>query len=145
MSSEYRGDSRASYALYAHYQKRLRQTWQLKAEKADAAKDVVIDKQSWQTPQMKAFRVEFDSLCKEGFLRCLSQWNDYTKPIISPEDFNRFLEKAKTTYPKQWRFLAPLRNVNKKRDRAELHAYKERQVFCSILALQRQANFRVSQ
>ena len=32
--------------------------------------------------------------------------------------------------------------MNKKKDRAELLAYKERQIFCTLLSLQRQANFR---
>ena len=35
-----------------------------------------------------------------------------------------------------------MRNVDQKRDWQELTAYKERQVFCSLLALQRQSNFR---
>ena len=141
MAVEYRGDSRASYALFAHYQKRKCQSWELMAEKALAEKEGVFAKQSWSDQPMKDFRREFDKLCRDGFIACLSGWNDYTQPIISHEDFSRFLVRAKMVYPRQWKFLSGLRNINKK-DRDELRAYKERQVFCTILSLQRQANYK---
>ena len=42
LAVEYRGDSRASYALYAQYQKRVRQSWQMIAEQAMAEKEKMM-------------------------------------------------------------------------------------------------------
>ena len=115
MAIEFRGNSRASYALYAHYQKRLRQSWELAAKESAAAQEGLFDKQSWSAKEMKDFRRDFDKVCFDGFVSCLSGWNDYTEPIVSAADFTKYLEKAKAVFKRQWDFLASLRNVNKKR------------------------------
>lgn len=106
MAIEYRGDSRVSYALYAHYQKRVRQSWEIIAAQTMAAKDGVFDKQSWNAKLMKEFcsEFDFDALCRNGFISCLSQWIDYTEPIINASNFLKCLKRERLfiLYSKQW-------------------------------------------
>ena len=71
----------------------------------------------------------------------MSQFQDYSKPLILEEDFYAFMELARLIYDKQWRFLISLRNIDKE-DSHDLVAYKERQVFCQLMTLQRVANYK---
>ena len=71
----------------------------------------------------------------------MTEYQDYTQPILSKVDFLNYLELAKTVFRPQWRFLIGLRNV-RSTDSKALKAFKERQVFCQILAMQRVTNFR---
>lgn len=51
------------------------------------------------------------------------------------------MELAKDVYDRQYRFLLSLRNITSE-DSPELVAYKERQVFCQLMTLQRVSNYK---
>jgi len=137
LAVEYWGDSRSSSLLYAAYQKRQDKCYEARAEAAG-----VYDVQSFNTDEQVVFRKRFNNLCKWSFIWCLTTHQDYSQPIVAPVDFDNYLNLAKHVYSTKWRFLASLRNVDPKNDPPSLLAYKERQVFCELLALQRVSNYR---
>jgi hypothetical protein len=64
-------------------------------------------------------------------------------PILSPFDFTMYLNASKHIFfREQWAFLSSHRNIHRDRDGNDLTEFKERQVFISLLILQRMANFR---
>ena len=142
MSSELVGDALACTQLYACYQKRMRRSLEHQLQQAAAAQAGLFNRQTFNTPLGQLFRKLFNGLCKNSFLNCMSRFQDYTQPIISNADFICYLELARKVFSDQWRFLAGLRSVNANNDSPELTAYKERQVFCQLLALQRVANYK---
>ena len=62
--------------------------------------------------------------------------------MICNDDFMNYLILAKSVFDPQWRFLASLRSIDPKNETNTHTAYKERQVLCQIMALQRVCNFR---
>ena len=142
VSSELVGDALACAQLYACYQKRIRRSLEHQLSQAAANEAGLYDRQTFNTPRGKLFRKMFDGLCKNAFLSCMSRFQDYTQPIISNADFMLYLALAKHVFSDQWRFLASLRSIDAKKDSPALTAYKERQVFCQLLSLQRMSNFR---
>ena len=138
-AAEYKGDSRVSALLYAAYQKRLRLIYEHRLNCASATNAGLFDKQTWNTPQAKLFRKLFNDLCKYAFFYTMAEYQDYTDPILNRADFLNFVELAKSVFEPQWRFLVSLRRINPS-DSNALKTFKERQVFCQILAMQRLAN-----
>ena len=57
------------------------------------------------------------------------------------QDWLNWMELAKDVYDRQYRFLLSLRNITSE-DSPELVAYKERQVFCQLMTLQRVSNYK---
>ena len=141
-ASEYKGDSRASAQLYASYQKRLRLSWENKYNMLKAANAGIYDKETFASNDAQKFRKVFNKHCMWAFAFCMTQYQDYSKPILLPIDFLAFQNIAKQVFGKQWRLLASLRNTNQKKDSIQMFAFKERQVFCQLLALQRCSNYR---
>ena len=96
---------------------------------------------SFDTDCSWLFQFHFDLYCKLAFNNCFSKFNDYTMPIILTSDFTNFQHLPKKIFPDVWTFLSLHRNVNEDRDGPTLTAFKERQVFITILLLLRQSNF----
>ena len=66
----------------------------------------------------------------------MAEYQDYSHSIVKKVDFLNFVELAKSVFDPQWRFLISLRKINSS-DSMALKAFKERQVFCQMLAMQR--------
>jgi hypothetical protein len=71
----------------------------------------------------------------------MNSYNDYSQPLIVPDDFMNYLYLSKRIFPQQWEFLSTARGIYS-RDADNLQDYKERQIFMVLLNLQRLANFR---
>ena len=61
--------------------------------------------------------------------------------MICNDNFMNYLTLAKSVFNPQWWFLASLCSSDPKNETGKLTAYKERQVFCHIMAPQRVCNF----
>jgi hypothetical protein len=61
-------------------------------------------------------------------------------PILRTSDFSNFLHTSKHVFSQQWAFLSSHWNINQEQDGNNLTEFKERQVFISLLILQRQKN-----
>ena len=70
-------------------------------------------------------RERFDRYCKHVFLNCLNSYNDYSQPLLVPDDFMNYLYLSKRIFPQQWEFLATTRGICS-RDGDDLQDYKER-------------------
>jgi len=64
-------------------------------------------------------------------------------PILSPFDFTMYQNLSKNIFREQWAFLSSHRNIHRDRDGDDLTEFKARQVFISLLILQRMTNFDV--
>ena len=71
----------------------------------------------------------------------MNSYNDYSQPLIVPDDYMNYLYLSKRNFPQQWEFLATARGIYS-RDANSLQDYKEHQIFMVLLNLQRLANFR---
>jgi hypothetical protein len=71
----------------------------------------------------------------------MNGYNDYSQPLIVPQDFMNFLSVSKRIFPLQWEFISSARGITS-RDCSNLKEYKERQVFMIMLNLQRIANYK---
>jgi len=96
---------------------------------------------TFDTDRARTFQTNFDAFCKLAFTNCFSKFYDYTVPILHKSDFTNFQNQSKKVFPEEWTFLSLHRNVNEDRDGPVLTAFKERQVFITILLLLRQSNF----
>ena len=70
----------------------------------------------------------------------MAEYQDYSHSIVNKLDFLNYVELAKSVFDPQWRFLISLK-INPL-DSIALKTFKERQVFCQILAMQRLANYK---
>ena len=95
----------------------------------------------FDTDRARIFQTDFDAFCKLAFTNCFSKFYDYTVPILHTSDFTNFQNQSKKIFSEEWTFLSLHRNVNEDRDGPVLAAFKERQVFITILLLLRQSNF----
>ena len=143
-ASEYFSDSRASSMLFIKYQQ----------ARLDAAAEIFMSSQgntssasnlfhdsSFKTERAQRFQYWFDHYCKHAFLNCMNSYNDYSQPLIVPDDFMNYLYLSKRIFPQQWEFLSTAHGIYS-RDADNLQDYKERQLFMVLLNLQRLANFR---
>jgi len=137
-ASEYFGDSRASSMLFIEYQQ----------ARLDAAAEIFMSSQvntssasnlfhdsSFKTERAQRFQYWFDRYCKHEFLNCMNSYNDYSQPLLVPDDFMNYLNLSKRIFPQQWEFLAMARGIYS-RDADNLQDYKERQIFMVLLNLQ---------
>ena len=76
-AAEYKGDARASSLLFAIYNRRQRETVVRKLKEAEAARDGVLDKSTFDTSNAKVFAKLFDELCRRSFINTLTKFNDY--------------------------------------------------------------------
>jgi hypothetical protein len=143
-ASEYFGDSRARSMLFIEYQQ----------ARLDAAAEIFMSSQgntssasnlfhdsSFKTERAQRFQYWFDRYCEHASLNCMNSYNDYSQPLIVPDDFMNYLYLSKRIFPQQWEFLSTAHGIYS-RDADNLQDYKERQLFMVLLNLQRLANFR---
>jgi len=71
----------------------------------------------------------------------MNSYNDFSQPLIVPDDFMNYLYLSKRIFPQQWEFHSTARGIYS-RDADNLQDYKESQIFMVLLNLQRLANFR---
>ncbi len=95
--------------------------------------------------QQGFFNWSFDNICWYSFLNYLSDFSDYSMPVLRTSNFGIFLRASKHVFPQKWAFLSSHWNINQEWDGKDLTEFKERQVFISVLILQRQSNFRCLQ
>jgi len=97
---------------------------------------------TFDTDRARTLQTDVDAFCKLAFTNCFSEFNYCTMLILQSSDFTNFQNQSKKVFPEEWTFLSLHRNVNEDRDGPVLTAFKERQVFITILLLLRQSNFR---
>jgi hypothetical protein len=99
--SEYFGDSRACSMLFIEYQQvRLdAAVADLEAKKSSAESDNLFDKSLFKTEEVVIFQYWFDRYCKHAFLNCMNGYNDYSQPLIVPQDFMNYLSLSKHIFP----------------------------------------------
>jgi hypothetical protein len=95
MADECFGDARASALLYATYHKHISDIAFKLVAKANAERDGVLAKATFDTPQAKLFCKIFNKLCRNSFIFSLIYFQDYSQPIVSSQDFLNFLKLSK--------------------------------------------------
>lgn len=103
---------------------------------AEAARDGILDKSTFNTDDAKAYVKLFNELCRSSFVYTICKFNDYSQSIISKSDFQKYLDLSKQVFEPQWKFLSALRKIDKASDSMEMVHYNKRQVYSTILALQ---------
>ena len=144
-SSEYFGDSRACSMLYIEYQQaRLDSTSAdlLSHDNKPSSETNIFNESLFNREDVRQFQKWVDWYCKYALVNCMHHYNDYSQPLILPEDFTNYFELSKNIFPQQWSFLQSTRGIQS-RDGNVLQEYKEWQIFMVLLNLQRLANFRV--
>ncbi len=71
----------------------------------------------------------------------MNDYNNYSQPLIVPQDFMNYLSLSMHIFPQQWAFLSAIRGITS-RDSDDLIEYKERPIFRIMLNLQRIANYK---
>jgi hypothetical protein len=142
-ASEYFGDLQASAQLFGAYKDCMCSVNRSQCIEAESKYTETIAKiPNFSFEHARMFQSSFDIICQHSFLNCFLDFNDYSMPILQTSDFTAYLHASKRIFPQQWAFLSSHCNVNPERDGNDLTKFKERQVFISLLALQRQSNFR---
>ena len=113
-ASEYFGDSQGSLMLFIEYQQ----------ARLDAAAEIFMFSQGntssasnlfhgspFKTERAQRFQYWFDRYCKHAFLNCMNSYNNYSQPLIVPDDFMNYLYLSKRIFPQQWEFLATARGI----------------------------------
>jgi hypothetical protein len=100
----------------------------------------LFQESSFKTKRAQQFQHWFDCYCEDAFLNCMNSYNDYSQPLLVPDDFMNYLFLSKRIFPQQWEFLATTHGICY-RDGDDLQDYKERQIFMTLLNLQWLANF----
>ena len=108
-ASEYFGDSWASSMLFIKYQQ----------TRLDAAAEIFMSSQGnkssasklfhdslFKTKRAQLFQYWFDRYCEHAFLNCINSYNDYSQPLLVPDDFMNYLNLLKRIFPQQWEVLA---------------------------------------
>jgi hypothetical protein len=98
-ASEYFGDSCASSMLFIEYQQ----------ARLDAAAELCMSSQgntlsasnlfhdsSFKTERAQRFQYWFDRYCKHAFLNCVNSYNDYSQPLLVPDDFMNIMDRVKS-------------------------------------------------
>jgi len=114
-ASEYFGNSRASSMLFIEYQQ---------ARLDAAAEEIVMSSQgntssasnlfhdsSFKIKRAQLFQYWFDCYCKHAFLNCMNSYNNYSQPLIVPDDFMNYLYLSKCIFPQQWGILSTARGI----------------------------------
>ena len=141
LSMETRGDAIQSSQLFSAYNRRRNEVYEDMLRKRDAQLADVIPAVV-NVDAEGDFYDDFNDLCKKAFTRCVSEYNDYTQPIISVCSFNDFFKKIPSIVPSQWAHLCGLRgiDVTSNKYKFDVDCPKLRQIFFQILLLKRMIN-----
>jgi hypothetical protein len=77
----------------------------------------------FKTKRAQQFQHWFDRYCEHAFLNCMNSYNDYSQPLLVPDDFMNYLYPSKRIFPQQWEFLATTRGICS-RDGDDLQDYR---------------------
>jgi len=113
-ASEYFGNSRACSMLYIEYQQaRLDPAVEelFTSQGITASASNLFQESLFKTERAQQFQHWFDRYCKHAFLNCMNSYNDYSQPLLVPDDFMNFLYLSKRIFPEQWEFLATTRGI----------------------------------
>jgi hypothetical protein len=102
----------------------------------------LFDQSLLKTEEAQQFQFWLVRYCKHAFLNCMNGYNNYSQPLIVPQDIMNYLPLSKHIFPQQWTFLSAVCGITS-RDSDDLKEYKEQQVFITILNLQRMANYKL--
>ena len=135
---EHFGNSQASSMRFIEYQQ----------ARLDAAAEIFMTSQgnalsasnlfhdsSFKTKRIQQFQYWFDRYCEHAFLNCINSYNDYSQPLLVPDDFMNYLKLLKRIFPQQWEVLAMAHGIYS-RNADNLQDYKEHQIFMVLLNLQ---------
>ena len=133
-ASEYFGDSWASSMLFIKYQQ----------TRLDAAAEIFMSSQGntssasklfhdslFKTKRAQLFQYWFDRYCEHAFLNCMISYNNYSQPLLVPDDFMNYPYLSKRIFPQQWEFLATAHGIYSQ-DADNLLDCKERQIFMVV-------------
>ena len=104
-ASEYFGDSRACSMLYIEYQQsRLDAVVEelVTSQGITASASNLFQESSFKTKRAQQFQHWFDCYCEDAFLNCMNSYNDYSQPLLVPDDFMNYLFLSKRIFPQQW-------------------------------------------
>jgi len=113
-ASEYYGDSWACPMLYIEYQQaRLDAAVEevLTSQGITTSVSIFFQESSFKTKRAKQFQHWFDRYCEHAFLNCMNSYNDYSQPLLIPDDFMNYLYLSKCIFPQQWEFLPTTRGI----------------------------------
>ena len=127
------GESLAVSQLWGAHQKRLRVTYENKFLESVASKAGLYNKQSFDTRGGNLFRKYFDRFCRCAFVNAMTNYQDYSQPIVSNTDLLIWMRVAERVFDPQWRFLRSLRG-NSTDDSPELAEYNKRRVAAKRVA-----------
>jgi len=66
---------------------------------------------SFKIKRAQLFQYWFDCYCKHAFLNCMNSYNNYSQPLIVPDDFMNYLYLSKCIFPQQWGILSTARGI----------------------------------
>jgi hypothetical protein len=115
-ASKYYGDSRACSMLYIEYRQARLDVAASELNKATAdfsTRDLIQDA-SIKTESAQQFLYWFDRHCKQAFINCMNSYNDYSQPLIVPQDFMNFLSVSKHIFLLQWEFLSSVWGITER-------------------------------
>ena len=72
---------------------------------------IFFQESSFKTKRAKQFQHWFDRYCEHAFLNCMNSYNDYSQPLLIPDDFMNYLYLSKCIFPQQWEFLPTTRGI----------------------------------
>jgi hypothetical protein len=127
-ASEYFGNSRACSMLYIEYQQaRLDAAVEelVTSQGITASASNLFQESLFKINRAQQFQHGFDRYCEHAFLNCMNSYNDYSQPLLVPDDFMNYLYLSKRIFPQQWEFLPTTRGICS-RDGDNLQDYKER-------------------
>jgi hypothetical protein len=110
-ADQYYGDAKQSALLYASYMKCCRGIERKLKDEALAREAGVYDRQTLITPEAKALAIQFNDHCKEAFIHSMSNFQNYSLPMVLPDDRDRYVDLAKVSMRNQWRIQASYRNI----------------------------------
>ncbi len=141
-ASKYFGDSQVSSQLFAAYKEYQNNYYHTRYANRAYISIQNRPMHTFSFDAVRRFQSNFDNISQYFFINCFTQFNDYSMPILSTLDFSIYLNASKHIFLEQWAFLSSHCNINRDCNGNVLTEFKERQVFISLLILQRMANFR---
>ena len=101
-ASEYFGNSWACSMLYIEYQQvRLDAAVEelVTSQVITASASNLCQESSFKTERAQQFQHWFDRYCEHAFLNCMNSYNDYSQPLLVPDDFMNYLYLSKHIFP----------------------------------------------
>ena len=101
-ASEYYDNSRACFMLYINYQQaRLNAAVKevVASQGISTSASNLFQESSFKTERAKQYQHWFDCYCEHAFVNCMNSYNDYSQPLLIPDDFMNYLNLSKRIFP----------------------------------------------